>query len=59
MPTRAAIDAEYEQVMPRIEAGEADPACSPIGMTNTSTDYEVMAGARNFDEQNRRRRLTA
>lgn len=45
--------------MPRIEAGEADPACSPIGMTNTSTDYEVMAGARNFDEQNRRRRLTA
>lgn len=59
MPTPVEISSEYEKVMQRIEAGEADPDRSISGMFNISTDYELLAGARHFDQVNRRRRLAA
>lgn len=59
MPTPSEISAAYELVMQRIEAGEADPQRNPVAMFNVYTDHALLAGARHFDEQNRRRRLSA
>lgn len=46
MPTPLEISAAYEQLMRRIEAGQADPQRNPVAMFNVYTDYELMAGAR-------------
>ena len=59
MPTSKEIADEYELLMQRIEAGDADPHRNPIGMFNVYTDYELKAGARVYDEKNRTRRLAA
>jgi len=59
MPTPAEIAAEYERVMQRMEAGEADTYENPIGVFNIHTDHEPKAGARQFDARNRKLRLAA
>ncbi|QCO57241.1 hypothetical protein EOK75_15900 (plasmid) [Pseudorhodobacter turbinis] len=59
MPTPAEIDAEYETAMQRIEAGEGDARRHGVAVLNLYTDYELKAGARHFDHQNRVRRLNA
>ena len=59
MPTPAEIQAEFDRLMQRIDAGDADVGRNPISMFNVYTDYELKAGARHFDEKNRGRRLVA
>ena len=43
MPTSKEIADEYELLMQRIEAGDADPHRNPIGMFNVYTDYEPVS----------------
>lgn len=59
MPTPSEIYAEHERLMKRIEAGDADPGRNPVGMFNVYADFELKAGARHFDQNNRTRRLSA
>jgi integrase len=59
MPTQSAIDAELERILQRMETGEADTGRSLIAHFNVYTEYELMAGARHFDANLRRRRLAA
>lgn len=59
MPTPTQIADEYERLMRRIEAGEADPWRNPAGMFNVYADYELTAGARYLDQKLRERRLIA
>ncbi len=59
MPTKDEIAAEHERAMQRIDAGDGGPDRHPVMIFNLSTDYELKAGARHFDENLRTRRLAA
>lgn len=59
MPTPKEIADAFEHTLLRIDAGDADPYHHPVGMFNVATDYEMKAGARHFDQQNRSKRLSA
>lgn len=56
-PSPEEIAIEYERLMQRIEAGEADPTHGVSAVFNTAADYELKAGARHFDRQRRERHL--
>lgn len=58
MPTIAELQAEYDRLMARFDAGEFVGE-SPIRMINVYTDYELMHGARDFDHRIREGRLKA
>jgi len=59
MPPPEDIAAEYDRLMQKIDAGEVDVGRDPIGMFNSTNEYELKAGARSFDQKNRTSRLAA
>jgi integrase len=56
-PSKNEIDAEYDRIMMRIDAGEISGSRDPIGMINAYSDYEMMLIARQLDAKVRERRL--
>ena len=59
LPTTEEIEAERDRLMQRLDAGEADVGRNRISMFNVYADYELKAGARQFDRNLRVRRLAA
>lgn len=59
MPTKAELENEYEKCLQRIATNNADPDRGFTDTFNVSTDYELLSGARSFDENLRTRRLAA
>lgn len=59
LPSQAEIEAELEQAIQKVEAGEGDVSLGPAAVINIYTDYHLAAGARHFYAKHRVKRLTA
>ena len=57
-PSKTVIDAEYDRIMKRIDAGEISGSRDPVGMINAYSDYELMLITRQLDAKARERRLS-
>lgn len=59
MPTVAEIDAEKERALDRLAAEQRSTAHTAASVINATTDFELKAGARDFYQNNRTKRLAA
>ncbi|WP_415184322.1 hypothetical protein [Phaeovulum sp.] len=59
MPTVTNIQAEKGRALDRLAQEQREDRQSQTSIINATTDFELMAGARYFDHNNRVRRLAA